>query len=151
MSMYNWMSLVPVMLLLAVFVHRYHWQQRISAQTLQQARESGLAEPASLHPLIDRNKCIGCKSCVYACPQQLGHNVLGLFHGKAELLEAANCIGHGACKKVCPVDAITLVFGTEQRGVDIPQVDDNFETNVPGIYIAGKCDRTGQIGDQGPG
>ncbi|NCF38270.1 MAG: NAD(P)-binding domain-containing protein [Gammaproteobacteria bacterium] len=145
MSMYNWMSLVPVMLLLAVFVHRYHWQQRISAQTLQQARESGLAEPASLHPLIDRNKCIGCKSCVYACPQQLGHNVLGLFHGKAELLEAANCIGHGACKKVCPVDAITLVFGTEQRGVDIPQVDDNFETNVPGIYIAGELGGMGLI------
>ena len=145
MSMYNWMSLVPVMLLLAVFVHRYHWQQRISAQTLQQARESGLAEPASLHPLIDRNKCIGCKSCVYACPQQLGHNVLGLFHGKAELLEAANCIGHGACKEVCPVDAITLVFGTEQRGVDIPQVDDNFETNVPGIYIAGELGGMGLI------
>lgn len=145
MSMYNWMSLVPVMLLLAVFVHRYHWQQRISAQTLLQARESGLAEPASLHPLIDRNKCIGCKSCVYACPQQLGHNVLGLLHGKAELLEAANCIGHGACKEACPVDAITLVFGTEQRGVDIPQVDDNFETNVPGIYIAGELGGMGLI------
>lgn len=145
MSLYNWISLLPILLLLAIFVHRHQRQQRLSAQTLRQARETGLAEPASLHPLIDRNKCIGCKSCVYACPQQLGHNVLGIFHGKAELLEAANCIGHGACKEVCPVDAISLVFGTKQRGVDIPQVDDKFETNVPGIFIAGELGGMGLI------
>ena len=84
-------------------------------------------------------------SCVHACPQQLGHNVLGIFHGKAELLEPANCIGHGACKNVCPVGAITLVFGTEKRGVDIPQVDDKFETNIKGIYIAGELGGMGLI------
>lgn len=145
MSLYYWLSLLPVLLLLAFFVYRNYRRQRKNAEARQQALETGLAEPASLHPLIDRNKCIGCKSCVYACPQQLGHNVLGIFHGKAELLEAANCIGHGACRDVCPVSAITLVFGTEQRGVDIPQVDEGFETNVPGIYIAGELGGMGLI------
>jgi thioredoxin reductase/ferredoxin len=145
MSLYYWLSLLPVLLLLAFFVVRNYRRQRKNALARQRAIESGLAEPASLHPLIDRNKCIGCKSCVYACPQQLGHNVLGIFHGKAELLEAANCIGHGACKDVCPVNAISLVFGTEQRGVDIPQLDDSFETNVPGIYIAGELGGMGLI------
>lgn len=145
MSLYYASSMLPVLLLLAYFVYRNQRRHRVSAQARQQAIEIGLSEPASLHPIIDRNKCIGCKSCVYACPQQLGHNVLGIFHGKAELLEAANCIGHGACKNVCPVGAITLVFGTEERGVDIPQVDGNFETNVPGIYIAGELGGMGLI------
>lgn len=136
---------VPFILFMLGYVWRAHRLQRQSEFVRQQAIETGLAEPASLHPVIDRNKCIGCKSCVYICPQQLGHNVLGIFHGKAELLEPANCIGHGACKKVCPANAITLVFGTEKRGVDIPVVNDDFETNVKGIYIAGELGGMGLI------
>ncbi len=131
--------------ILLIYILKLRAQQKKSHHVLEQARENGLTEPASLHPMIDKNKCIGCKSCVYVCPQQLGHHVLGIIHGKAELLEPANCIGHGACKKVCPEDAITLVFGTEQRGVDIPQVDDRFETNVKGIYIAGELGGMGLI------
>lgn len=144
-SLQYWLSLLPPLLILAIYFYWYRGRERKSAQTRLLAIESGLSEPASLHPVIDRNRCIGCKSCVFACPQQLGHDVLGIFHGKAELLEPANCIGHGACKTVCPVDAITLVFGTEKRGVDIPQVDDRFETNIPGIYIAGELGGMGLI------
>jgi thioredoxin reductase/NAD-dependent dihydropyrimidine dehydrogenase PreA subunit len=144
-SLQYWLSLLPPLLILAIYFFWYRARERKSAQTRQQAIEAGLSNPSSLHPIIDRNKCIGCKSCVFACPQQLGHDVLGIFHGKAELLEPANCIGHGACKTVCPVGAITLVFGTEKRGVDIPQVDAHFETNVPGIFIAGELGGMGLI------
>jgi len=37
------------------------------------------------------------------------------------------------------------VFGTEKRGMDIPQVNPNFETNVPGIFIAGELGGMGLI------
>jgi thioredoxin reductase (NADPH) len=144
-SLDYWLAMLPVLMLLAYYFYRHHRRQLVSARVRQGAIETGLSEPASLHPVIDRNMCIGCKSCIYACPQQLGHDVLGLYHGKAELLEPANCIGHGTCRDVCPVNAITLVFGTESRGVDIPQVDAQFETNVPGIYIAGELGGMGLI------
>ncbi len=37
------------------------------------------------------------------------------------------------------------MFGTEKRGVDIPQVGQDFQTNVPGIYIAGELGGMGLI------
>ncbi|MFO0766034.1 MAG: NAD(P)-binding domain-containing protein [Nitrospiraceae bacterium] len=65
--------------------------------------------------------------------------------GKAVLVAPDHCIGHGACESACPVEAITLVFGTEKRGIDIPHVKPTFETNVPGIYIAGELGGMGLI------
>ncbi len=107
-----------------------------------QEREAGLTEPSSLHPIINPVLCVGCKACVEACPEK---NVLGMIRGKAELIGPTHCIGHGACKVACPFGAITLVFGTEKRGLDIPFVEPNFETNVPGIFIAGELGGMGLI------
>ena len=101
----------------------------------QAAAEAGLLEPPTLHPEIDPARCIGCGACVRACPEG---EILGLINGKAMLVEPSDCIGHGACRAACPSDAIRLVFGTEQRGVDIPYVGTDFQTNVPGVFIAGE-------------
>ena len=109
---------------------------------LEKAAKAGLTEPASLHPVIDPNKCLGSGSCVTACPEG---DVLGLVRRKAALINPTHCIGHGACARACPHDAITLVFGTEKRGVDIPNVSPEFETNVPGIFIAGELGGMGLI------
>lgn len=113
-----------------------------SKQVFNESIETGLTEPASLHPVIDPNKCLGCAACVSACPEK---KILGLIGGKAHLINPTSCVGHGACKTACPFDAITLVFGTEKRGMDIPMVKPNFETNVPGIFIAGELGGMGLI------
>lgn len=132
-------------LIFFAYVARHLWRERLSKTKLQESLEAGLTEPASLHPLIDETKCIGCGSCVAACPEQPAHHVLGLINRKAQLVSPTDCIGHGACQRACPMDAITLVFGTEKRGVDIPMVKPNFETNVPGIFIAGELGGMGLI------
>jgi thioredoxin reductase/ferredoxin len=113
-----------------------------SLSVLEGARSAGLHEPPSLHPLIDKSACLGCGTCVPACPEG---EVLGLVAGKAELINPANCIGHGACKDACPRDAITLVLGTETRGVEIPALEPNFETNVPGLFVSGELGGMGLI------
>lgn len=116
--------------------------ERKSHTILEDAREAGLTEPSSLHPVIDTAKCIGCSACVLACPEG---DVLGLLEGKATLIDPTRCIGHGACQQACPADALSLVFGTATRGVDIPFVSPDFETNVPGIYLAGEIGGMGLI------
>jgi len=124
----------------------YYWKNasrhKKSKRILDEAVASGLTEPASLHPVVNHGLCLGCASCIGACPEK---DVLGVIDGKADLINPTHCIGHGACKKACPFSAIDLVFGTEKRGVDIPQVDESFQTNVPGIYIAGELGGMGLI------
>ena len=119
------------------------WHRDAKTRTVKAAaEESGLVEPASLHPIIDPAKCLACGACVTACPEG---KILGLIDGKVELIEPTHCIGHGACREACPYDAISLVFGTETRGVDIPHVNPDFETNVPGVFIAGELGGMGLI------
>ena len=134
--------LIPVGFFCLVFVAQRKRTEKRSIAILEQEQKSGLTEPTSLHPIIDPVKCVGCSACVKACPE---NNVLGIIHGKAQLIGPTHCIGHGACKTACPMDAITLVFGTEKRGVDIPHIQPNFETNVPGIFIAGELGGMGLI------
>ena len=58
--------------------------------------------------------------------------MLGLINNKAQLVNPTECIGHGACKSACPVDAITLVFGTATRGIDLPVLASKFRDQRPG-------------------
>jgi len=132
---------VPLVLFVAIYLLRRRKRERESALRLVDANQTGMNEPASLHPRIDPNRCLGSAACVRACPEQ----AIGIIHGKAELVNAAACIGHGACKAACPHDAIELVFGTSRRGMDIPLVKPNFETNVPGLFIAGELGGMGLI------
>jgi thioredoxin reductase (NADPH) len=136
-----YLYLLPVLVIAFFHVRSRHRNTAAALEQQKTAIESGLSEPASLHPFIDVNKCLGAGSCVIACPEE----AIGMIGGKAYLVSPASCIGHGACATACPHNAITLVFGTEKRGMDIPQVDPNFQTNVPGIFIAGELGGMGLI------
>ncbi len=131
--------------LVTVWVVYHYWRKKKENNAIEvrnAAIDAGLTEPNSLHPVIDPEHCIGCAACVSACPEG---GILALVNRKAELVEPTQCIGHGACAAACPMNAISLVFGTEKRGVDIPHVGPDFQTNVPGIYIAGELGGMGLI------
>jgi thioredoxin reductase (NADPH) len=136
---------LPFAAITAFYILRQRRTHSRGLQTLEETVAAGMTEPASLHPLIDASKCLGCGACVKACPEAPHHDVLGLINGKAVLIGPSNCIGHGACKTACPFDAITLVFGTEKRGLDLPVLKPNFESNVAGVFVAGELGGMGLI------
>lgn len=124
------------------YLRRY---KKLTHQTnlkIDKAKNSGLFEPVSLHPVVNHDICIGSGACIEACPEK---DILGLVHGKAVTINASRCVGHGACFHACPVQAITLCIGTEKRGVELPHVSSEFETNIPNIFIAGELGGMGLI------
>jgi thioredoxin reductase/ferredoxin len=135
-----------VLMVCAINVLLYLWWERTKSNRIEKKLElskvEGLNEPVSLYPFIDLNTCIGSTACVSDCPEK---DILGIVNGKAILINTSNCIGHGACFHACPVEAITLRIGTESRGIDLPHVNENFETNTKGIYIAGELGGMGLI------
>ncbi len=133
--------LLPLAAVMFIYLRRHGKRERHHAAQFEEAVKAGLTEPASLHPVFDPTRCVMSGACVKACPEE----AIGVIRGKAHLIRPAVCIGHGACKAACAHDAISLVFGTAKRGMDIPQVHPNFETNVPGIFIAGELGGMGLI------
>ncbi|MCI5633922.1 MAG: 4Fe-4S binding protein [Alphaproteobacteria bacterium] len=59
----------------------------------------------------DEEICIGCGSCVEACPRQ----AVNLKRGGFPQFDTNLCIGCGKCKSICPVKAISVKPVAEQR------------------------------------
>jgi len=131
--------------IVVVFVRYLRKFQQLSHQTqlkVETAQKTGRYEPLSLYPFIDPHKCIGSGACVNACPEK---DVLGIMSGRGTLINTTSCIGHGACFLACPVDAISLRIGTEKRGVELPHIKPDYETNVDGVFVAGELGGMGLI------
>ncbi len=137
-------SLAALFAAAAVFfyVRKQRRDSRIVEAKIEKAKQEGLYEPVSLHPVVNPDQCIKTGACIAACPEK---DILGIVNGKATTVNASHCVGHGACFHACPTEAITLCIGTEKRGVELPHVAPTFETNVAGIYIAGELGGMGLI------
>ncbi len=125
-----------------VHVRRRRTRETRDEAVLEEKRARGAHLARSLHPVIDPNICIGSLSCLKACPEG---DILGIVDGTAHLIHADHCIGHGRCAAECPVGAIKLVFGSAERGVDLPEVDAFFESSRPGVHVVGELGGMGLI------
>lgn len=131
-----------IALVLLIYILKQRRESKRSEVKIDIAKEENLHEPVSIYPYIDPDRCFKSGACAMACPET---DVLGIRHGRAVLINASHCIGHGACFRACPVEAISLRIGTEKRGVDLPHLNPNFETNVKGIFVAGELGGMGLI------
>jgi len=117
-------------------------REKRARQILKKAIDTQMNEPLTMHPEFNAARCVGCGTCTRSCPEG---DVIQLINHRPTLVAPAKCIGHGACEAACPNGAITLVFGTKTRGMDIPRITADYETNVPGLYIAGELGGMGLI------
>ncbi|MDD5303150.1 MAG: NAD(P)-binding domain-containing protein [Elusimicrobia bacterium] len=118
------------------------WQRRLARDSdrenraLQKdAKARGKDKALAQYPQIREDLCLGCGSCIAACPED---GVIGLVAGVACIIHGARCVGHGKCAEACPVSAITVGLGDVSQRPDIPVLSPALETNIPGLYIAGE-------------
>ncbi len=130
------------LVVVGIYLLKLRRTSRKTARKIEEARAAGTHEPVSLHPVVDPNNCIATGACISACPEK---DILGILNGIATPVNASHCIGHGACFHACPTHAISLYIGTEKRGVELPHMSEHFESNVPGISIAGELGGMGLI------
>lgn len=127
-------GVIAVIIFVPYFI-KFRKREKIMTERRKEAVELGITRPRYQYPFIDDSQCIGCGSCVAACPEG---DVLGVVHGKATIINGLRCVGHGYCEPACPVGALKVGLGDITTREDIPLLDEHYQTNVPGLYIVGE-------------
>ncbi len=104
-------------------------------------RHAGVIAPAAtvgprilVHDIND-DRCTGCDACVAVCPT----NVLDLVANKSRVLRFEDCIQCEACMFACPTEALVMFpEGAVPPPLKVPEIDENFQTVVPGQYLIGE-------------
>ncbi|MDX2207131.1 MAG: NAD(P)-binding domain-containing protein [Gemmatimonadales bacterium] len=105
------------------------------------AADGSLAGDLDPRALVRSDMCVGCGTCVDACPEPGALTM----RGKLAVVDDARCRGHGECVAACPVGAIAVTTGAAVNRVSVPLVDAHFETTVPGLHVVGELGGRGLI------
>lgn len=138
----SWSLLILVVAALALAI-AFLWSRRaalrqeaLTHQELEKARSQGTHQARLQYPAVDLSRCIGCGTCVEACPED---GVLALVHGQAMVVHGARCVGHGRCAAECPVGAIALTMADRETRRDLPALTEHNESTLtPGVFLAGE-------------
>jgi thioredoxin reductase/NAD-dependent dihydropyrimidine dehydrogenase PreA subunit len=94
-----------------------------------------------LHAMVRADVCVGCGTCVAACPET---GAVAL-QGKLAVVNKDACVAHGQCVAACPVGAILMTTGASVHRVEVPDIGAGFQSNAPGVYIVGELGGRGLI------
>lgn len=118
-------------------------QRRSGALDLQRtlkgrrmAERTGAAKAELQYPVVDLTRCLGCGSCVRACPEE---GVLAVVHGQDAVVRGAHCVGTSACARECPTGAINVMLADLAERRDAPVLQEHLEAlGTPGLFLAGE-------------
>lgn len=113
----------------------------VSAKTVGEEEKPTAAGAAKPHAVVRADLCVGCAACVPVCPEPGAIKLVG----KLATVNTSLCKGHGKCVEACPVGGIVLATGASVHRVEVPLVDTDFESNVPGVYVVGELGGRGLI------
>lgn len=99
-------------------------------------------EGRKMYPAVNRAVCIGCGACAQSCREK---DVLAVINGKSTLVNPLACRGEGDCERNCVTGGLKLVEHGKKLKVRVPWTDENFESNIKGIYIVGSLTGAGLI------
>jgi thioredoxin reductase len=105
------------------------------------AEEGGGDDGERLHAIVRADVCVGCAACVPVCPEAGAIRM----EGKLAVVDRHKCTAQGKCVEACPVGGIVMGTGGMSHRVVVPDVRSDFQTNVPGLYIAGELGGRGLI------
>jgi thioredoxin reductase/NAD-dependent dihydropyrimidine dehydrogenase PreA subunit len=129
------LSLAVVAAIVLPYVVSFRKRRHVDRSRKEEAVRLGVDRPPAQFPFIDAMRCIGCGTCVAACPEG---DVLGIVGGTATVVNGLRCVGHGRCEIACPVGAIEVSLGDLKSRKDIPLLDSFQQTTVPGLFVAGE-------------
>lgn len=129
------LSLSVVVAIVLPYALAFRKRRHTDRSRKEEAVRLGVDRPAAQFPFIDVMRCIGCGTCVSACPEG---DVLGIVGGTATVVNGLRCVGHGRCEIACPVGAIEVGLGDLKSRKDIPILDAWQQTTVPGLFVAGE-------------
>ncbi len=109
----------------------------VAAKIVEDTPDAG----EKLHAIVRADMCVGCGTCVDACPHP---GAIQMVH-KLAVVNTERCEGAGSCVAACPVGGIALTSGASVQRVEVPHVNVNFESNVPGLYVVGELGGRGLI------
>jgi len=101
-----------------------------------------LAVDGPLHAIVRADMCVGCGTCVAACPEP------GAIHlvNKIASVELDLCKGHASCAAACPVGAIVVTSGAAVQTIEVPDLTPDFESKtVMGLFVVGEMGGRGLI------
>lgn len=125
-----------------IFLSRSSVRLRSSLASIEAEPNMAAAQTASAsgpgypHPVVDPTLCIGCYACVNACP----HDVLAIVNGIATPVALDQCMEDTACMAECPTSPKACVVVNTNKIIPprkVPRRDQNYLTDVPGIYLIG--------------